>query len=86
MRTLIFLTLILSFNLAAGEFSTLEDYVAHGIAHNPGLRAAHQNHQAALAKIPQARALPDPKIMATHFVEDVQTRTGPQQNQVFVSQ
>ena len=85
-----FLALFLSLNsvpsLWGAEFSSLADYIAHGIEHNPGLQAAHQKHQAALQKIPQARALPDPKIMATHFVEDIQTRTGPQQNQVFVSQ
>ncbi|MFT5469058.1 MAG: cobalt-zinc-cadmium efflux system outer membrane protein [Verrucomicrobiales bacterium] len=71
---------------ALSHDSTLPDYIAFGIAHNPGLKAAHQRHQAALEKILQARALPDPKLMATHFVEDIQTRTGPQENQVFVSQ
>lgn len=89
MRT-IFLSFFLSLlsvpSLWADELSSLADYVAHGIEHNPGLRADYQKHQAALQKIPQARALPDPRIMATHFVEDIQTRTGPQQNQVFVSQ
>ena len=89
MRTFLlsnFLSLVAVFSASAAELSTLTDYIAHGVANNPGLKAAHQKHQAALEKIPQARALPDPKLMATHFVEDIQTRTGPQQNQVFLSQ
>ena len=65
---------------------SLTELIAIGIAENPGLKAAYQRHQAALNRIPQARALPDPKLMATHLVEDIQTRTGPQRNQVFVSQ
>ncbi|MFT5468707.1 MAG: cobalt-zinc-cadmium efflux system outer membrane protein [Verrucomicrobiales bacterium] len=89
MRT-IFLPIILSLSAVSAarseELTSLADYISFGLTHNPGLKAAHQKHQAALEKIPQARALPDPKFMATHFVEDVQTRTGPQQNQVFVSQ
>ena len=71
-------------DLAGG--GTLIEYVAYGIRHNPGLQAAHQRHQAALERIPQAQALPDPKFMATHVVEDIETRTGPQRNQIFVSQ
>tara|TARA_R110002096_G_scaffold385536_4_gene579394 strand:- start:1369 stop:2634 length:1266 start_codon:yes stop_codon:yes gene_type:complete len=68
------------------ESSSLTDYLAFGIANNPGLQAEYENYQAVLEKIPQARSLPDPKMTATHFVEDIQTRTGPQENQVFFSQ
>ncbi len=64
----------------------LSDYIAFGIEHNPGLQADYRKWQAALQRIPQATALPDPKITATHLVEDIQTRTGPQRRQVFVGQ
>jgi len=64
----------------------LSDYIAFGIEHNPGLQANYRTWQAALQRIPQAKALPDPKLTATHFVEDIQTRTGPQRRQVFVGQ
>jgi outer membrane protein TolC len=37
-------------------------------------------------RIPQASALPDPQIQVTHFVESVQTRTGPQENVIMLSQ
>ncbi len=71
---------------ALADSSSLGDYVALGIAKNPGLQAEYQRYQAALEKIPQARSLPDPKLTATHFIEDIQTRTGPQENQVFLAQ
>lgn len=64
----------------------LSDYIAFGIEHNPGLQADYRKWQAALQRIPQAKSLPDPKITATHLVEDIQTRTGPQRRQVFVGQ
>ena len=65
---------------------TLADYLRVGIANNPGLRAQYEKHQAALEQIPQAKSLPDPKFMATSFVRDVQTRTGPQRGQLAVGQ
>jgi len=65
---------------------SLADYLAESLRSNPGLQAEYERYEAALQKIPQAKSLPDPRVMATHFVEDVQTRTGPQQNQVFLSQ
>ncbi len=65
---------------------TLTDYIRVGIANNPGLRAEYENYQAALEQIPQAKSLPDPKFSATSFVRDVQTRTGPQRNQLAIGQ
>lgn len=64
----------------------LPGFVARGIAHNPGLQAEYDRYEAALEMIPQARGLPDPKLTATHFVEEIQTRTGPQRNQISLGQ
>lgn len=64
----------------------LADYIRVGIANNPGLRSQYEKHQAALEQIPQAKSLPDPRFMATSFVRDIQTRTGPQRGQVAVGQ
>jgi len=69
-----------------GESGDLSDYIEYGIAHNPQLQANYRVWQAALQRIPQATSLPDPKVTATHLVEDIQTRTGPQRQQVFVGQ
>lgn len=71
---------------AAGGIRTLDDAIAAGLAENPGLHAAWSEYHAALERIPQAKALPDPRVMVNHFVEDIETRTGPQRNQVWVTQ
>jgi len=65
---------------------SLADYLRVGIADNPGLQSEYERHQAALQQIPQAKSLPDPKIMATSFVRDIETRTGPQRGQLAVGQ
>jgi len=58
----------------------------YGLAHNPGLKARFHEWRAALEKIPQAEALPDPVLGFAHFIEDVQTRTGPQRNRFGLTQ
>lgn len=65
---------------------SLADYLRVGIANNPGLQSEYEKHQAALLQIPQAKSLPDPKIMATSFVREIETRTGPQRGQMAVGQ
>ena len=39
-----------------------------------------------MQRIPQSSALPDPMLQVTHFVESVQTRTGPQNNVFMLGQ
>lgn len=66
--------------------NSLSQYIAYGLSHNPGLSAEYERYEAALQRIPQVKALPDPKVTATHFFEAIQTRTGPQETQLFVNQ
>lgn len=65
---------------------TLQDYLEQGQVANPDLQAYAARYQAARERIPQAAALPDPMLQISHFVESVQTRTGPQKNIVALSQ
>ncbi|MGK0190249.1 MAG: cobalt-zinc-cadmium efflux system outer membrane protein [Verrucomicrobiales bacterium] len=65
---------------------TLADYLRVALKNNPGLVSAHERYKAALEKIPQAKSLPDPRISINHFVESIQTRTGPQNNQFMLGQ
>jgi outer membrane protein TolC len=53
---------------------------------HPWLKAAENRYQAAVQRVPQVAALPDPMIQVTHFFESVQTRTGPQENILVLSQ
>lgn len=64
----------------------LDGYVEYALAHNAGLRAEFERWQAELQKIPQVRALPEPRLTWTLFIEEIQTRTGPQENKLSLSQ
>ena len=64
----------------------LAAYLERAQEANPELEAYRQHYAAAQQRIPQARALPDPTLQVTQFVESVQTRTGPQENIFMVSQ
>lgn len=70
----------------ANQLSSLEDYLARAQAANPQIDAFEQRYQAAVQRIAQAAALPDPMLQVTSFVESVQTRNGPQENALMVSQ
>ncbi len=56
------------------ENSTLDDYLRHAFAHNPGLRVAFERRQAALERIPQSKALDDPELTFEYFLEQKDTR------------
>lgn len=65
---------------------TLADYLTRAQTANPDLQAYANRYEAARERIPQAAALPDPTLQITHFVESVQTRTGPQDNILMLGQ
>lgn len=68
------------------ELTDLQSYLTQALAENPQLDAFEKRYEAAIQRIPQASALPDPMFQVTHFVESVQTRTGPQENVFMLSQ
>lgn len=90
---LLFATLLSSTLLEANDatelntqFVELQSYLTQALAANPRLEAFERRYEAAMQRIPQASALPDPMFQVTHFVESVQTRTGPQKNVFLLSQ
>ncbi len=64
----------------------LADYVKTGLLNHPGLKSDYQKYRAALHRVPQVKSLPDPMVSYTHFFEQVQTRTGPQENIYSITQ
>ncbi len=66
--------------------SSLNAYLECALAASPALDAFERRYEAAIARIPQARALPNPQFQVTHFVESIQTRTGPQENAFVLNQ
>lgn len=90
---LLLVTLLTSVLLKADDktgsnipFTDLQSYLTQALAANPQLEAFEHRYEAAMQRIPQASALPDPMFQVTHFVESVQTRTGPQENVFLFSQ
>ncbi len=69
-----------------GDDATPDDYVRYALQHSPELEAAYQRWRAAAERIPQARALPDPRLSVGFFANEVETRVGPQQARIGLSQ
>lgn len=65
---------------------SLNDYLQEAGKNHPGLQAAWHEYYAALEKVPQVGTLPDPMLSFGFFVSPVETRLGPQQFKVSVSQ
>ena len=65
---------------------TLDDYVKTAAENNPGLQSRYREYEAALQKVPQAAALPDPAISFGYFISPVETRVGPQQAKFSLTQ
>ncbi len=68
------------------ENSGLSDYLAYAALNNPGLEAAFNRFKAALERVPQVKALPDPRFNYKYFIEEVETRVGPQRQSFGISQ
>lgn len=57
----------------------LADFLKIAAAHNPSLKAKFKMYEAALEKVNQVGALPDPTLDFGYFVSPIETRVGPQQ-------
>jgi len=66
--------------------ATIDACVAFAERHNPGLRAARARWNGAWEQVAQAGALPDPRLGLGVFLEGVETRVGPQQWTLGLSQ
>jgi cobalt-zinc-cadmium efflux system outer membrane protein len=57
----------------------LSEYLSQAALHNPELESAFYRWKAALEKIPQVKSLPDPRFTFAYYIENVETRVGPQE-------
>jgi len=87
------LTLVLAHGLGASEPPgdandpiELKDYLAFAALHNAGLQVAFEQWKIAVEQVPQAKSLPDPKFTYGYFIEEVETRVGPQRNKLEIMQ
>lgn len=76
----IFLYCSLHLDAVASPRGSLAWYLDQAAEQNPGLQAAWHLWQAETAGVEGADALPDPQILYDYFVEEVETRVGPQEH------
>ena len=82
----IFIAFILSGAYAVHSQDMLEKYLLEAAGNNPGLKSRFSEYMAALEKVPQVGALPDPQVAFGYFIQPVETRVGPQRVRISVSQ
>jgi len=80
----LFLFIALSINGKSQEI--LDNYLIEAAKNNPGLQVKFNEYMAALEVAPQVKALPDPQIVFGYFIKPVETRFGPQEFKISVSQ
>ncbi|MDZ7738052.1 MAG: TolC family protein [Bacteroidales bacterium] len=78
--------LIVLLGYVSGHSQVPEKYLRMAAENNPGLQAAYAEFEAALQKVPQANALPDPALSFGYFISPVETRVGPQRARLSLSQ
>ena len=76
--------LLISSHVSAQD--DLGGYLKMAAENNPGLKASFNEYMAALEVAPQVKALPDPQLAFGYFIQPVETRVGPQQFKISLSQ
>ncbi len=79
--TLIFLSFFMTISfcgIAQKTEENLEYYLKIAAENNPELKMKFSNYMAAMEKVPQVGALPDPEFTFGYFIQPVETRVGPQ--------
>ena len=64
----------------------LRAYVEEALDRSPSVHEALARYRAALQRVPQVTALPDPVVTFNHALRSVETRVGPQRNSFMISQ
>jgi len=68
------------------NLQTLQNYLRFASLNNAELKAKFHQWKAAIEQIPQAKSLPDPKFTYGYFIEEVETKVGPQQQKFEIMQ
>lgn len=86
MKKVINIFFLLTLVIFTTKAQTLEEYMKIAAENNPGLKSKYTEFQAAMKKIPQLGALPDPTLSFGYFISPVETRVGPQKAKISLSQ
>ncbi len=77
---------ILLLTASLARAATLNELLRSAETNNLSIIAAHQRWEAAREQTVIAGALPDPRLSYGYYIEEVQTKTGPQQQRAGLSQ
>jgi outer membrane protein TolC len=80
---LLLITFILTSTINA---QTLQSYQQEAAQNNPELKVAFNRYLSELESRPQVGALPDPEVAFAYFISPIETRLGPQNARISVSQ
>ncbi|WP_372950217.1 TolC family protein [Mariniphaga sp.] len=86
MKTIFNIIIILLLAIPISFAQTLDDYFKIAAENNPGLQANYKEFEAAMQKVPQMNALPDPTFSFGYFISPVETRVGPQRAKFSLTQ
>jgi len=86
MSKLKFLLCSLLFCLNTYGQEQLDRYVKTAAENNPHLKSLFNKYMAALEKVPQVGALPEPQLAFGYFIQPIETRVGPQRAKLSISQ
>jgi len=81
----IMIIILLMANLLTAK-DVLNNYLAVAAKNNSALKAKFNEYMASLQIVPQAGALPDPQLAFAYFISPVETRNGPQQARLSLTQ
>lgn len=83
---LLLLPLITLANENIFETHSLKEYTLYALSNNPAINSKDYQIKAQKEFVNISKKLPDPKITAAYFINEVETRVGPQKAKVGVSQ
>jgi outer membrane protein, heavy metal efflux system len=68
------------------QAQTIDDYLKEAALNNPGLKSSYTDFEAALQRVSQESALPDPVISFGYFIDSIETKVGPQKAKISLNQ
>jgi len=83
---ILFLGLLLMLGTGLFGQENLKAYLQIAANNNPALKAKFNDYMAAMEKVPQVGALPDPSVAFGYFIQPVETRVGPQRFKLNLAQ
>jgi outer membrane protein TolC len=86
MKRYIIISILILLSLLAKGQSELNEYLEIAAKNNIELKQAFNEYMASLERIPQVKTLPDPTIAFAYLTQAIETRMGPQEYKLGISQ